>query len=196
MNATLHIVSTGTSLISNYTRIRKETDPAFNPNNAQDLGQLATFLEKDPRTASAEINSLDNRTGLLGTAGRRDDLVVTVLHSATDQGKRAAGVLERFLRDRVRGIQTLPFIGFDRPANPHYSETDAKADAEKSLSDLREKLAAHIAAMQAQGLAVQINCTGGFKAESAILYAVGRELKVPVYYMHESFRCCIDLPMD
>jgi hypothetical protein len=28
----------------------------------------------------------------------------------------------------------------------------------------------------------------------AVLYALGRELDVPVYYMHESFKVCITLP--
>jgi len=191
---TLHIVSTGTSIVTNLKRELEKSDPSANLNAALDLGKLFDFLVENPAKASAEINSLDSRTQLLASAGKRDDLSVTILHSTTDQGQRAADVLQRFLKGRVGQIQTLPFMGFDRPADANYSEVDAKSMAEKSLGDLKIKTAEHITKMREQCDSVEINCTGGFKAEAAILYSVGLKLKVPVYYMHESFRCCVELP--
>lgn len=186
----LHIVSTGTSVISNYERLEKKST-GFNLN---DQGQIAKFLAQDPCAASAEINSLQARTGFLERGGQ--DLSITLVHSATDKGQRAAAVLERFLKDKVGSFRSLPVIGFDRPANEHYPPEDGAKDAAKSLSDLKNKITSHITTMRDRFESVQINCTGGFKAESAVLYRVGIELSVPVYYMHESFRCCVDLPAE
>lgn len=38
------------------------------------------------------------------------------------------------------------------------------------------------------------DCTGGYKAECAAVYALGRSLNLPVYYMHETFEAVVELP--
>ena len=44
-------------------------------------------------------------------------------------------------------------------------------------------------------LEVALNITGGFKAEAAILYSLGCELSIPVYYLHETYKVPITLPV-
>lgn len=187
----LHILSIGTSLASNYQRTHGD-EPGF---DATDQGALANFLAENPCAASAEINSLNARTGFLDAESVANDLSITLVHSEMELGTNVGGVLARFLKgNKVGGFQTRPFRGFDRPANDDYPPEEAVAHARQTLVDLRQKLTEHIQKMKVNFETVQINCTGGFKAESAILYQVGLQLDVPVYYLHESFRCCVDLP--
>lgn len=190
MTTQLHILSTGTSIITNYEKENRNL-PGFNPN---DQGLLSTYLDAQPTSASAEINSLNTHTHFLENGGA--NISVTILHSTTEKGQRAAGVLQRFLQGKVHSIQLLPFIGFERPSSALYTAEEAARDATQSLADLKEKLTTHITNMRLRFDETHINCTGGFKAESAILYRVGLALSVPVYYMHESFRCCVNLPTD
>jgi putative CRISPR-associated protein (TIGR02619 family) len=44
------------------------------------------------------------------------------------------------------------------------------------------------------GTAIQFNATGGYKAEVAVLYELGRALRIPVYYLHETYKVAITLP--
>ena len=44
-------------------------------------------------------------------------------------------------------------------------------------------------------LEIALNATGGYKAETAILYRLGCELGLPVYYLHETYRVAITLPV-
>jgi len=39
-----------------------------------------------------------------------------------------------------------------------------------------------------------LNITGGYKAECAVLYELGRTLRLPVYYLHETFQVAVALP--
>ena len=41
---------------------------------------------------------------------------------------------------------------------------------------------------------LELNCTGGYKAECAVLYELGRTLRLPVYYLHETFKVAVELP--
>jgi CRISPR/Cas system-associated protein Csm6 len=36
--------------------------------------------------------------------------------------------------------------------------------------------------------------TVGYKAECAVLYELGRALRLPVYYLHETFQVAVELP--
>lgn len=44
------------------------------------------------------------------------------------------------------------------------------------------------------GLRIEVNITGGYKAECAVLYELGRALRLPVYNLREKFRVTIELP--
>ena len=65
-----------------------------------------------------------------------------------------------------------------------------------ALTDLRQRVANHVARLRDKQpqLDLQLNCTGGYKSECAVLYELGRALRVPVYYLHETFQVSVDLP--
>lgn len=65
-----------------------------------------------------------------------------------------------------------------------------------ALADLRERVANHVARLRYKQpqLDLQLNCTGGYKSECAVIYELGRALRLPVYYLHETFQVSVDLP--
>jgi putative CRISPR-associated protein (TIGR02619 family) len=185
MKTKLHIISLGTSILNNFdTR---------NPAPSKLKTPLA-FLASDPAFASAEINSLDARTGFLTSSKIAKSLTISLVYSSTAKGKKVATILRKFLKDKVAGVNTIPFTGFERAADTAYEPAMAQTMAEESLADLQTKIQRHIKKMRSVHDEIQLNITGGFKAESAIIYRVGLDQKLPVYYRHESFQRCIELP--
>jgi putative CRISPR-associated protein (TIGR02619 family) len=154
---------------------------------------VAKYLRADPRKASAEINSLDSRTGFLSEPNSA--LAVTLVFTTTGLGRSAASLLERELKFRKVTVHKLPVRGFDAPARDCTPEF-AAGEAVAALTDLRRRVMEHVARLQraAPMPLVELNCTGGFKAECAVLYELGRALRLPIYYLHESFKVAIELP--
>ncbi len=86
-------------------------------------------------------------------------------------------------------VHRLPVRGADAPARDLTPEF-ASRECSEALSDLRQRVADHIARLRRNKseLDIQLNCTGGYKAECAVLYELGRALRLPVYYLHERSR--------
>lgn len=79
------------------------------------------------------------------------------------------------------------------------SELDVKKAqqlANKGLKELQSKVKKHIDRLlkKMPDLKIYINATGGFKAQIAVLYGIGKERGIPVYYMHEEYQTAIELP--
>ena len=193
-----HILTVGISLLTNFARLpvrgtqtgeRKLTvDDALKQHKA-----MADFLRADPRKAAAELNSLDSRTGFLSQP--KPELAVTLIFTHTGLGKTAASLLEKELKFRKVTVHKLPVRGFNAPARDCTPEFAAHASA-AALTDLRQRVIAHITRLQKTTPVPQIelNCTGGYKAECAVLYELGRTLRLPVYYLHETFKVAVELP--
>jgi putative CRISPR-associated protein (TIGR02619 family) len=83
----------------------------------------------------------------------------------------------------------------DAPARDLTPEFAARECA-ASLADLRQRVIEHITRLQrtAPPPRIELNCTGGYKAECAVLYELGRTLRLPVYYLHETFKVAVELP--
>ena len=106
-------------------------------------------------------------------------------------------MIRRPLEQDVKTTQltdSIPFTGFERAADSAYDLATAQAMTEESLTDLQVKLSRHIKKMQSAHAEIELNITGCFKAESAVIYRVGLEENLPFYYRHESFQTCIDMP--
>jgi putative CRISPR-associated protein (TIGR02619 family) len=184
-----HILTVGISLFTNFAKARScSVDDALKHHK-----EVADFLHADPRKASAEINSLDSRTGFLSQA--KPDLAVTLVFTTTGMGKAAASLLEKELKFRKVAVHRLPVRGFDAPARNLTPEFAARESA-ASLSDLRQRVIEHVARLQktAPGTKIELNCTGGYKAECAVLYELCRALRLPIYYLHETFKVAVELP--
>jgi putative CRISPR-associated protein (TIGR02619 family) len=184
-----HILTVGISLFTNFARERNcSVDDALKHHL-----DAAKFLRADPRHASAELNSLDSRTGFLNKPER--DLAVTLVFTTTGLGKSVASLLEKELKFRKVPVHRLLVRGFDAPARDCTPEFAGRESA-AALSDLRQRVMEHIARLQKATPAplIELNCTGGYKAECAVLYELGRTLRLPIYYMHETFKVAVELP--
>ncbi|MCZ7641234.1 MAG: putative CRISPR-associated protein [Verrucomicrobia bacterium] len=184
-----HILTVGISLLTNFARERSlEVDTAAKHHPA-----LGHFLQKDPRKACAEINSLDSRTGFLER--KTSGLAVTLAFTTTGKGKLCASLLEKELKRRNVAVHKLPVRGADAPGRdltPEFAVRECAA----ALSELRQRVIAHVARLQKSDPPprIELNCTGGYKAECAVLYELGRTLRLPVYYLHETFKVAVELP--
>jgi len=184
-----HLLTVGISLLTNFAKARNlSVDDAAKQNKA-----MASSLHADPRKACAEMNSLDSRTGFLG--GKAPDLAVTLAFTATEKGKLCAALIEKELKRRKVAVHRLPVRGVDAPARDFTPEFAARECA-AALADLRQRVTEHIARLQraTPPPGIELNCTGGYKAECAVLYELGRALRLPVYYLHETFQVAVELP--
>ena len=183
-----HILTTGISLLQNFANSQKiEIAEAI-----QRHPQVKEYLFENPRRASAEINSLDARTGFVDSG--KSDLEVTLIHTETNAGKCVASLLEKFLKSKKIKVHRIPVRGFDKPAGD-FTTDFAQREANEALTQMRESVVRHIGKLQQNTRPeIELNCTGGYKAEVAVLYELGRTLRLPVYYLHESFKVCITLP--
>jgi putative CRISPR-associated protein (TIGR02619 family) len=184
-----HILTVGISLITNFARDTNRTmDQALRENQ-----QLKEYLRQAPCKVSAEINALHSRTAFL--TKKPSNLAVTLVFTCTRRGKTCASLLEQFLKHQGVEVHKLPVRGADAPAQDYTPEFAAQ-EAATALRELRQRVTAHVARLQSKTPAptIQFNATGGFKAECAVLYELGRTLRIPVYYLHETFKVAVELP--
>jgi putative CRISPR-associated protein (TIGR02619 family) len=189
----LHIVTVGISLLTNYARARDlPLDKARRRHK-----QLAEFLKSDPRAACSEVNSLDARTGFLGKSV--PGLAATLVYTATAgaEGRLAARIIGNFLKQRGLEVAEVKLKDMGVPANPQADAEEAARLAADGLIELYDKLEAHVAKMRRlhPGLEIAFNATGGFKAEAAVVYSLGCKLGLRVYYLHETYRVPITIPV-
>jgi putative CRISPR-associated protein (TIGR02619 family) len=187
-----HILTTGISLLQNFARAQT---PPVNLDAAVKLHQqVYEFMLADPLNASAELNSLNARTGFANQQGA-SSFAVTLIHTETAAGKCVCSLLEKFLKRRVVAVHKIPVRGFDKPARD-FTPDFATREATQALAQMRDRVVQHIARLRKHSpdLVIELNCTGGYKAEVAVLYELGRALRLPVYYLHETFKTCITLP--
>jgi putative CRISPR-associated protein (TIGR02619 family) len=186
-----HLLTVGISLLTNFAKARNlPVDEAARHHKA-----IAEFLQANPREACAEICSLDSRTEFL--SGKAPGFAVTLAFTTTEKGKLCASLIAKELKRHKVQVHKLPVRGVDAPArerewDPKYAQRECAC----ALQDLRERILAHV--MRLIGgripLRIELNCTGGYKAECAVLYEVGRALRLPVYYLHETFQVAVELP--
>ena len=184
-----HILTVGISLLTNFARARNL--PVAEA--AKHHKAIADFLRADPCKGCAEINSLDSRTGFL--TGKTPELAVTLAFTTNEHGKLCAALIAKELKRHKLVVHQLPVRGADAPAGDFTADFAARECA-AALADLRQRVTDHSARLRRgqADLDIQFNCTGGYKAECAVLYELGRTLRVPVYYLHETFKVSVELP--
>jgi putative CRISPR-associated protein (TIGR02619 family) len=185
-----HLLTVGISLLTNFARERNlSVDDAAKHHKA-----IADFLHADPCKACAEINSLDSRTGFVRKTS--PELGVSLVYTQTAEGKLCAGLIERFLRRKRIGVTRLQLEAIELPGLAGADPQEAQRLAQKGLEKFRTKLLDYVARLRRNdpGLAIEFNATGGYKAECAVLYELGRTLRLPVYYLHETFQVAVELP--
>jgi putative CRISPR-associated protein (TIGR02619 family) len=189
MPASHHILTVGISLLTNFAQERKLSVAEA----ATHHGAIGDFLRADPAKACAEINSLNSRTRFLD--GETPGLGVTLVFTTTGHGKLCAALIEKELKRRKVAVHRLPVRGVDAPARDLTPEF-ASQESALALADLRARVLAHLVRLQKATPPphLQLNITGGYKPECAVLYELGRALRLPVYYLHETFKVAVELP--
>ncbi len=189
----LHIVTVGISLLTNFAKANNlPLEKVLRLHK-----QLAGFLKTDPRAACSEINSLDAYTGFLRKKNK--GLAVTLVYSATagKESQLTARLIGNSLKQRGIEVLEIKLKDIGVPANPQAEPAEAARLAEAGLIRLYDTLEMHVRKLRKHhpDLEIAFNATGGFKAETAILYGLGCDLGIPVYYLHETYRVPITLPV-
>jgi len=178
-----HIVTVGTSIFTNISRIEGSSDGprqaamwSFQPEN---LERVTKVLLEDPRSYSAELNAMwDYLEG--GNVAE-----VSLFTTDTDRGKFCGRILENYFI-RAREIQPdvihVPNFGTE--------------DFDEGIRNLRNRLTRKIRDLRKKKphLQVYLNATGGFKPETAMMVYVASLFRVPAYYTYETFRRTIEIP--
>lgn len=186
----IHIISLGTSIITNYSRKVKELPPVSEDKKFKQalVEPLLNYVESNPYEASAELNALKE------FLEKKDVHEVHFILTETNVSRICGKVLEKYLRSL--GIK----VSGKKPIPGYYSESPDDYDraAEnfvEGLGKLRDNLIDYIRSKRKEtATEVLINATGGFKPEVVILSLVGSLTGCRVYYIHEFFKRAIFLP--
>lgn len=155
------------------------------------LNKLISFVSRDPKGASAEINTCLDL--LLDGYERRKQQWVYLLSSDTEVGRLCARVLREYFtslsRERLNGQMAV----YDP------IEVDGLGDPERfgdGLANLYSIIINHIKYHKRLGNIVFIHATGGFKPETAIALLAANSPRggAPVFYIHEHFQRVIRIP--
>ncbi|WP_299431234.1 putative CRISPR-associated protein [uncultured Meiothermus sp.] len=164
--STVILTTVGTSLLYNARREGFVLDV-----------QILQFLSRNPKAASAETNSL------LRIMQKGSEVVL--LHSDTEEGSRAAALLDRYWQQQGVPCSLVRIAGL---------AYEAQGFVDYGLKNFVRTLAGEIRKAARRQREVVINATGGFKAEIAYATALGLVFKVPVCYIHERFQEIVTLP--
>jgi len=164
--STVILTTVGTSLLNNATREGLVAD--------QDI---LSYLARDPKKASAETNSL------LRILQPGDEIVL--LHSATEEGRKAAQLLQEYWRQQGVACGLVEIAGLSY---------EVRGFVDFGLQNFVRTLAGEIHKAARRQRRVIINATGGFKAEISYATVLGLVFKVPVCYIHEQFKEIALLP--
>ena len=164
--STVILTTVGTSLLNNATREGLVAD--------QDI---LSYLARDPKKASAETNSL------LRILQPGDEIVL--LHSATEEGRKAAQLLQEYWRQQGVACGLVEIAGLSY---------EVRGFVDFGLQNFVRTLAGEIRKAARRQRRVIINATGGFKAEISYATVLGLVFKVPVCYIHEQFKEIALLP--
>ncbi len=205
----VHIISVGTSLLGNFERSKpdlasklgvKEWFKASPNDEVQDVAlgharvgdpifdSLLKFVKEGPEEASAELNAFLKYVRLNSHVPPKD---VGVLLYSTDTGTcyLCASVISKYLRSKgyyLLSPKPLRIEGLGR----------CEELFDDALTNLLDKVVTKVAEWSRKDVPVYINATGGFKAETQFLVlAAAVSGAKAAYYIHETFKEVIELPL-
>jgi putative CRISPR-associated protein (TIGR02619 family) len=209
-----HVISTGTSILANFSREankeRKFKDvhdkylmkdwATLNPNDQRQKDieayipegnevheTLYEFIKKDPKSASAELNSFLSFIKEYGQS--KDSIELALYCTDTANNRLCAQLVYEYLQEE----------GFRMVGEPiKIKGISALRDFESGLLEILDKVVRIIVDKSKQGYDIFISATAGFKPETTffVIAASLCSLKSPtVYYIHESFKSIVTLPL-
>ena len=179
-----HIITVGLTVLRNYCQSNdldfRQLDYSKLRSDKNFLSALVKNIEKDPKKASAELNSLFSYSEKYNVP--IDE--VYLISTDTDECEIATKALEKYLREtykiqvnikRVRGYNTKKEGTF------YYGLIEL-------LHTLAEKI------NKWKGRVIYFNATGGFKPEVALMVTLGSIYGIPTYYRHEIVGDVVEIP--
>jgi len=163
------ISSVGTSLLRSL--VGHEIDP-------EDMQAVGRFLEVEAQKASAESNALSRVI-------RDKSDILYFLVSDTPEGQLCGRLLAQFYS--AQGHESESRV-IKRLSN------QSSGFVQYGLRNYVQELSDIIIKTQRNGVAVEINNTGGFKAQVAYANVVGLIFRIPVFYIHENFEDIVYMP--
>lgn len=198
--ANVHVVSCGTSVLSNFVNRFRHRLPSLPP-DVKSVDQLVALLNanralaadaervahSDPYEFFAELKAM--RPFL-----EKGEVDVAYLVSTNTP---AAAISVRWLRRYLegRGIQVdtgASFVGYE--AGPAETEDERVTAFAADLQVLRAKTLAYVRRRRNAGDRVFIAAQGGFKPEAGIMMLVGAETQAVIYYVHELMNRTVVIP--
>jgi len=185
MSSAITLVSTvGTSLLGNLKRMATSpADPvralvaeAFAKGDDEAAGRALARLDAAERDCGAEVNSC---AALFAQGKVQPRARLAFCHSATEDGRRVARILQAFF-----AAQGSHEIACEEIAG--LQDQDRQAFRLQGLRNLARVICRIVRTYGAEQCA--INATGGYKAQIAVAVMLGQALSTPVYYLHESFQ--------
>lgn len=199
--ANVHVVSCGTSVLSNIVTRYRARFP-FLPTEIKTVDDLVTVLNTNSSLMSeveplvhaspyeffAEVKAM--RPFLEG--GEVD--VVYLIGTKTPAAQLAIRLLHRYFESLDISIDPgAQFVGFE-PGSDDVEE-DRIAQFAADLQVLRAKALAYVRRRQSAGDVVFIGAQGGYKPEAGILMLVGSETQATTYYAHEQMDRTVTIPL-
>ncbi len=199
MYRTVHHVLVGTSIVRNASRRIQglEVCARAAPGTPEDerchpsrldnrlVEELKIMVSGSPYVLSAELNAM--RPWLNADPSAREYLLYGVTLYVSDSGaaRLAAAILRDYFESvGVSRVEVVVIEGFGLPAR-----------FVEGLLGLQRELSSRLRRDRDEGYCVLMNLTGGFKMESAVGLLVASSYASAVYYVHESFRRTVVLPV-
>ena len=200
MYKTVHHVLVGTSIVRNASRQLKSLESCARaaPGTPDDeqchpsrldtgiLDELKSMVSGSPYLLSAELNAM--RPWLEAAPSIRGNLIHRVTLYVSDSGasRLAATILEWYLQSvGVGDVEPVIVRGFGLPSR-----------FVEGLLAFQQEVSSRLRRDSSEGYCVLMNLTGGFKMESAVGLLVALPYASAVYYVHESFRKTVVLPVS
>jgi putative CRISPR-associated protein (TIGR02619 family) len=196
----LHIITVGTSLITNYARYKGEnfappSDEKFWSEKLKDedfKNKVLEFLRENPTRHSAELNAFLNFLKKKGYSNFKD-IGFYLIETATSAGELCGEIIRKYLKEQ--GFRDL---GAPKEIYGYFRQlAEEESREEKFLQGLKELLNTVLELIKKQaskGVKIYLNPTGGFKAHVIMLGIASALTGVPAYYINEYFNEVIELP--
>ena len=203
MQKEVHVITCGASLLRNFARNltqssllckypdlkEKLEDPNVSEGFLKSLsgdekialkGEMLKYLERNPKAASAELNSLLSYVEQVKGTSKLEEVVseVHIFRSDTEAGKIVADVLQDYLHSLGANVSIHTVAGFGTG-----DFSSAVKNLVRSARDVVRR-----------NKNVVLNLTAGFKAETAAMAVLASESDLDQYYIHESSKKVVMLP--
>jgi putative CRISPR-associated protein (TIGR02619 family) len=162
-----HIISVGTSILTNYCREnsidKKQLDTSRLLHDKAFVNELITFVNSDPKIASAELNALYSYAEKFDIQIDEVYLILT----DTDECELCGRVLEHVLRQKKIDVHIKRIRGYNIKDGDFY----------EGLVEFLKTVAEKVKSWKDRK--IYFNATGGLKPEASLLVTIGSTLGIP-----------------